>query len=72
MKQHLDAWTQTLTLHPDWKLRKDRIGNVQPATRVFLALLGKELGHLDANYDLFPGEGLIRALIDSRYFPGVN
>jgi hypothetical protein len=55
---------ETLEAHPGWLLRKffegEHIGCA--ATRaVFIALMGKELGHLPADDELYKGLGLARA-----------
>ena len=54
---------ETLTLHRDWKLNRLRATMDRRHTEwvMLVALLGKELGHMDAGSDLFKGVGLARA-----------
>jgi len=52
----------TLARHPEWKLSQVyREVHLPPAHTIFLALLGKHLGHLPPEDELFLGGGLARA-----------
>ena len=53
----------TLQDHPQWKLAEihEELSRIDEFT-IFLALLGKYLGHLDSQDDLFTGGGLARAV----------
>ena len=57
---------QTLKLHPNWKFSALFTSQVFPSREaerlIVLALVGKELGHLHADDDLFEGGGLARAV----------
>ena len=59
----IEALEKTLSRHPKWKLaelqRETQVGGAPWV--MFLCLLGKELGHVDADSDLFHGIGLARA-----------
>ena len=57
---------ETLDRHPGWKLgeiRKECC--LPPEQTMFMALVGKRLGHLQASETLFTGGGLARAASDS-------
>ena len=57
---------RTLDLHPSWKLNTLQQESLPIGEQlIFLALLGKELGHLDPDESLFSGGGLARAAADS-------
>ncbi|MBN2496203.1 MAG: ATP-binding protein [Deltaproteobacteria bacterium] len=65
----IQALDDTLELHPGWGLasllgRETRFGSGEQI--VLLSLLGKELGHLRADDELFLGSGLSRAASDSQ------
>jgi SpoVK/Ycf46/Vps4 family AAA+-type ATPase len=55
----------TLSDHPQWKLAEIRkeISHISEFT-IFMALLGKYLGHIASQDDLFTGGGLARAVSD--------
>ena len=55
----------TLERHPKWKLKllRDQIGRSE-GWIICLALVGKELGHLNGDESLFTGGGLARAACD--------
>jgi hypothetical protein len=59
----LSSLDETLNRHRSWKLAELRQSqfSAQPDWTVFLALLGKELGHLSVDESLFSGGGLARA-----------
>ena len=64
---------QTLISHPKWELSKLRCELVRRNIRggkedwiIFLALLGKELGHLAHDNSLFRGAGLAQAACPAR------
>jgi hypothetical protein len=65
--RQLRDFQRTVGLHPDWKIAgvagdfKDLGWLRREMLIILLALLGKELGHLDADDDLFQGGGLVRA-----------
>ena len=62
--RELDWLESIFHLHPGWKLTT-LCQNLKPRQKiVLLALLGKELGHVDANELLFTGGGLARAAAD--------
>ena len=68
----LRALNSTLKAHPDWPLatirKKIGIQGFDAPWIIFLALLGKELGHIPVDDDLFKGSGLIRASsVDKEY-----
>ena len=60
----LEQLEQTLDHHPTWKLNAIRVKLRTDEWIIFLALLGKELGHLEADAYLFRGEGLVKAASD--------
>jgi len=70
VNRRLRGLWQTLELHPGWKMNAmlEDENNGWRATRseslILLALIGKELGHVDADNDLFKGAGLARAASD--------
>jgi hypothetical protein len=73
--QFLQDLQQTLDLHPSWKLAEIRNsvfciprGAVRDdeGWQIFLVLLGKEAGLLDADDRLFTGEGLACPIADSE------
>ena len=56
---------ETLQRHPGWKLGEIRKQcPLPPEQTIFMALLGKRLGHLQGNEPLFTGGGLARAASD--------
>ena len=58
----LNRLDQTLNLHKDWKLNLLRAEVCDKSSWIMLlALLGKELGHVDPYDQLFTGAGLARA-----------
>ncbi|HHN46129.1 MAG TPA: hypothetical protein ENN09_01690 [Planctomycetes bacterium] len=63
----LGGLQKTLDANREWKLRNllDYEGQLCPAEQlIVIALLGKALGHLPADNDLFTGNGLARAIAD--------
>ncbi len=56
----------TLDRNPTWKLNKQLAGLRKYEKRIFLLLLGKELGHI-ANIDVFTGKGLAGAVSESHH-----
>lgn len=65
---------QTLIEHPNWKLNAILKGLHPSEDIIFLALLGKQLGHGSGKLELFTGGGLARAaaedfdMVDCMYF----
>jgi len=57
----LHKLNETLDRHPRWKLAEIRKGRSAKEQIIFLALLGKHLGHVRADETLFTGGGLARA-----------
>jgi len=67
LDRQLREFRRTVDLHPAWKIAmvtkpfEVDFGIHRAMLIILLTLLGKELGHLDADDDLFKGGGLVRA-----------
>lgn len=62
VEREFDQVRSTFELHPDWRLNTLCKGKCRRGSMLLLALLGKELGHVDADEKLFTGGGLARAV----------
>ncbi|MDO8433076.1 MAG: ATP-binding protein [Candidatus Binatus sp.] len=51
---------RTLEFHPDWEINHVAGGLNWSELHIMVALIGKDLGYLDASDDMFCGEGLAR------------
>lgn len=66
----LNGLDTTLELRRNWNLAKVQLGRSDLI--IFLALMGKELGHIPEDDDFFKGAGLVRPLIRSLATPGAE
>jgi len=71
LKRLMKTLRATDRLHPRWPMRElMRSGLAEAELQMVLVLVGKELGFLQADDDLFTGDGLARAV--STSVPGVR
>ena len=62
IEQLTKTMRRTLDRHSDWPISRINAGLSDPELQITFVLIGKEMGYLDSQHELFKGEGLARCV----------